>query len=305
MMLPRSVQAQVDAANALQEQSTQANIDNNPAVAAAVPNVESQPVVEPKVELPVQAETKEVSYWRHRFDVLQGKYNSEVPALRKEVTQLEDKLRQAVADGNNQGSAIQRTKSAVGDLTEAEIEEAGPDLVNLIRRVVGKTGAEESSIKEIKQEVDWIKQQRETELKESAGASFISQLYAAVPNLDAVNQNPEFHQWLSVIEPFSGATRQQLLSSAETSQDAGRVIQLFKAFIAESGNKGNGSSIPADMIQPQHSKASVGTDYTNTKVYTNADIAEFYRNKSKMPKDQADAIENDIALATTQGRIRR
>lgn len=299
-MLPHSVQEQIDAANKLQEQIITPSTEEvgNPALAAAE-HVESQSVVEQPQVAAQAAESKDASYWRHRFDVLQGKYNAEVPALRKEIAELVAKQ----ANPEPTGSAVERTQSAVSALTEAEIEEYGPDLVNLIRRVVGN-GADDDKVKSIKGEVEQLKQEREQERQQDAEARFWSELERQVPNYIDINNLPEFHEWLATVDPLSGVSRQVLLENAQANSDPFRVAAIFKSFGGKPAVK-PGNKIPEEMVQPRQSRAVPGNDLTGEKKYTGAEITEFYRNKASYSKDQAAAIEADIFAAQAQGRILR
>ena len=300
-MLPRSVQDQALAAEELQAKLNTPGADNseNPADTAtlgpeqqtAPADTGTQSATEP------QTETRDASYWRHRFDVLQGKYNAEVPALRKEIATITEQL--ASADKQKSGTAIEQAHSAVSDLTADEIEEYGPDLVKFIQRVA--TGASKGSggdLSEIKGELDQMREEK----RQDAEARFWSDLEAQVPTFREINANQAFHQWLAQIDRLSGQTRQQLLVDAQHAFDPYRVAAVFKSFSAEA-KKTPKEQIPTDLIQPRQTKAAA--QYLQQgKVWTRNEISEFYKTKASYPRDQASAIEADIFAAQAQGRIR-
>lgn len=300
-MLPRSVQDQALAAEELQAKLNTPGADNseNPADTAtlkpeqqtAPTDTGTQPATEP------QTETRDASYWRHRFDVLQGKYNAEVPALRKEIATITEQL--ASADKQKSGTAIEQAHSAVSDLTADEIEEYGPDLVKFIQRVA--TGASKGSggdLSEIKGELDQMREEK----RQDAEARFWSDLEAQVPTFREINANQAFHQWLAQVDRLSGQTRQQLLVDAQHAFDPYRVAAVFKSFSAEA-KKTPKEQIPTDLIQPRQTKAAA--QYLQQgKVWTRNEISEFYKTKASYPRDQASAIEADIFAAQAQGRIR-
>ncbi len=291
-MLPRNVQDQANAAQALQDQLNTPAEEQNPAIEAALePQLESeqqpaQPVVEP------QPETRDASYWRHRFEVLQGKYNAEVPALRKEIATLSEQAPSAE-------SAAQRAQSAVADLTEAEIEEYGPELVGLIQRVVGKAvgGQGQGDLSELKSELGQLREERQ----QDAAARFWSELEAQVPNFREVNADASFHAWLAGVDALSGQSRQQLLVGAQQAFDPYRVAAVFKAFGKPASAK---PTIPADQVQPRQTKAAVPE--SQQREWLRAEIGAFYRDKAagRYSAEQAAAIEADIFSAQAQGRIR-
>lgn len=300
-MLPRSVQDQALAAEELQAKLNTPGADNseNPADTAtlepeqqtAPADTGTQSATEP------QTETRDASYWRHRFDVLQGKYNAEVPALRKEIATITEQL--ASADKQKSGTAVEQAHSAVSDLTADEIEEYGPDLVKFIQRVA--TGASKGSggdLSEIKGELDQMREEK----RQDAEARFWSDLEAQVPTFREINANQAFHQWLAQADRLSGQTRQQLLVDAQHAFDPYRVAAVFKSFSAEA-KKTPKEQIPTDLIQPRQTKAAA--QYLQQgKVWTRNEISEFYKTKASYPRDQASAIEADIFAAQAQGRIR-
>ena len=307
-MLPRSVQDQALAAEELQAKLNTPGADNseNPADTAtlepeqqtAPADTGTQSATEP------QTETRDASYWRHRFDVLQGKYNAEVPALRKEIATITEQL--ASADKQKSGTAVEQAHSAVSELTQDEIEEYGPDLVKFIQRVA--TGASKGSggdLSEIKGELDqWREEKRQDaeEKRQDAEARFWSDLEAQVPAFLEINESQAFRQWLAQVDRLSGQTRQQLLVDAQHAFDPYRVAAVFKSFSAEA-KKTHQEQIPTDLIQPRQTKAAA-QDLQQSKVWTRNEISEFYKTKASYPRDQASAIEADIFAAQAQGRIR-
>lgn len=296
-MLPRSVQDQADAAKTLQDNLNQPSDSNeNPAQAtleAQQQSQQAQPEAQPANEQ--QQETRDASYWRHRFDVLQGKYNAEVPALRKEIATLTSQ----VASSAKPESAIQRAQDAMSDLTEDEIDEYGPDLVNFIKRVAGNAANSggDGDIQKMKAQLEQLQDDK----TQDATARFWVDLETQVPNFRAIDPDPSFHQYLAGVDPLSGMTRQQLLVDAQRALDPYRVAAIFKSFSPQ--QKAQQNTIPDELIQPRQSRSST-TDIQQGKTWTRNDISEFYRNKASYPKDQAAAIEADIFAAQSQGRIR-
>ncbi|MGP3789775.1 hypothetical protein [Pseudomonas sp. B392_1p] len=300
-MLPRNVQDQIDTAKSLQDQLNKPVEEQNPATEAALETQQDPELQSPAqpAALEPQPETRDASYWRHRFDVLQGKYNAEVPALRKEIATLTEQL--AAAGTPSGESAAQRAQSAVADLSAAEIEEYGPELVNLIQRVVGKAvgGTEQGDLKEIKSELGQLREERQ----QDAVARFWSELEIQVPNFRKVNADSGFHAWLAEVDPLSGQARQQLLVAAQQALDPYRVSAIFKSFAKPASAKPTTPTIPADQVQPRQTKAAVPESQQRT--WSRTEIGAFYRDKAsgRYSAEEAAAIEADIFLAQAQGRI--
>lgn len=300
-MLPRSVQDQANAAKTLQDNLNQPSDSNeNPAQATLEAQQEpqqAQPEAQPAPEQ--QPETRDASYWRHRFDVLQGKYNAEVPALRKELSTLSEQIK--AAGSQESGTAVQRAQEAMSDLTEAEIDEYGPDLVNFIKRVAGNA-AQSGGSGDLQEMKDQLEQMRD-EKSQDATARFWVDLETQVPDFRAINADAAFHQHLTGVDPLSGMTRQQLLIDAQSSLDPYRVAAVFNSFLGSAPAKAPQQSIPDDLVQPRQSR-SASLEPQQGKTWSRTEISEFYRSKASYPKDQAAAIEADIFAAQSQGRIR-
>jgi hypothetical protein len=309
MSLPRNVQRQVDAANAAQEDFNAK--PENPAADAVAPEpveekmpegeapIAAQPAEDPKPVLTAD-ESRDAAYWRHRFDVLQGKYNAEVPALRKEVSTLQEQIKTAAAPT---GDSLSRAQHAVSDLTPEEVEEYGPDLINLIKRVAGQSAQPSDDMTEIK---DRFKKMDEERLQD-AEARFWSTLETDVSDFRQINSDPAFHRWLSEIDTLTGSPRQTLLETAQQALDPSRAVAIFRQFKGAPSDAKKKQSIPEDQIQPKQSRSN-GADVSQSagKMWTRSEIAGFYRDKAagRVSPDEANSIEQDIFAAQQEGRIR-
>jgi hypothetical protein len=310
-MLPRAVQAQVDAAEKLYEQMNTQSAEGNPGELPAAVNADSQPAAEPKPQVQAEfQESKDAGYWKHRFDVLQGKYNAEVPALRRENSELTSKverLEKQIESAAGAGSAVDRAQSAVNNLTPQEIEEFGPDLVNLIQRVAGNGAGEQESLKNIQGKLDMLEKEREQERqsaheqsRKQAEESFLTGLAKQVPNWQEINADQNFLTWLDGTEPVTGERWQSLLDKASGDFDYYRVAHIFTSFAGKQAPK---SRIPDDIVQPSQSRAG-NAEPVPGRIWTNADIGKFFKEIGKYSREEAAAIEKDIFAASSEGRVR-
>jgi hypothetical protein len=78
----------------------------------------------------------------------------------------------------------------------------------------------------------------------------------AVPNWVAVNRSPEFAQWLSLRNIYTGQVRRQMLNAAYSAADAPTVVQLFKDFLTEV--RATGGTPPASQNQQQQTAQPQG-----------------------------------------------
>ena len=262
-------------------------------------------------EQPGTAETRDARYWEHRFNVLKGKYDSEVPELRRErdelQRQLDEQRNQSGGDSGDQ-SAAQRLQNAAGELSQEEIDEFGPELVQLVRKLIdqssGSNNGRDDRVDQIQQRLD----REDEERQQHAAARFWTRLEERVPKYREINSDQGFLDWLSGYDRLRGTTRQQLLVEAQQAGDAERVADLFDSYLHESGGTSGAESaerrIPEDQIQPRQSRSTETPQ--GEVIWTRDEINEFYRKKreGRYSADEAARMEADIFAAQKQGRVR-
>ena len=315
MPLPKSVQQQVDNATAHFEPS------ENPGETPAPEESEKQSEAtgtepqsadtgkeaaeddkrsqepEPKPE-----EAKPESYWENRFNVLQGKYNAEVPALQQKVHDLESQVQQRDRQIEELKTAQSQSSSDTSGIPEEQLEkfkdEFGEDLVDFVKRMTSRDTGHNPKVDELERKVSQFEQEK----RQNAEATFWTALKDLVPNYLTLNNDPAFHQFLAGFDPQTGKQRQQTLSEAQQALDAGQVAGVFKAFIDQS-QQPQKPQIPEDQIDPQTSRATE-TPQGQT-MWTRAQISQFYRDKTqgKYGRDEAQRLEADIFRAQKEGRI--
>lgn len=235
--------------------------------------------------------------WEHRFKVLQGKYNSEVPRLSeankdmtKRLTALEQELQTAKA------------KPPEPLVSAAEIDEYGEGLIDVARRIAREElASKEGEIADLKTRLDQLLNHSTN----TAQDAFFTTLDTLAPDWKQINEDAAFIEWLSEIEPFAGATRQSLIGQAEQARDAKRVAKFFTTF-AETR-----SAVATDADESL--KRQVAPPRTRTpatppgkKVWKRSEIADFYGRvrRGEVSDSEAIAIEADITAASIEGRVR-
>ena len=145
-----------------------------------------------------------------------------------------------------------------------------------------------------------------------------------VPNWDAINNSPQFAQWLDQPDPISGAMRRNLLNMAHNSNLAGRVIAIFRGFLndysqsnaapAPSNGAGNGAGNEGRVNLAQYAAPGKvkpgGTEVPGEKpIFNAADIPQFYRDKTSGKyagrEAEMNALEAALFEAGRENRIRR
>lgn len=305
--LPRAVLEAEEKANRLHEellnkQQAPANNDGTPPTnepPAGDPPASNEP---PPVTPPATNDSQtppasgQDENWEHRFKVLQGKYNAEIPRLSGENKELKTKLQ----DFEVQLEALKNKPEPL--VKPEEIEEYGEGLIDVARRIareeVASKDAEINALKAKLESLSNVTTQR-------VESDFFSSLTSMVPDWEQLNQDPKFLTWLDGVDELTGQTRQSLLSSAEQSRDAARTAKFFVAFKKTSTSWAANSNAALDsQLTPSTNKAPNAPPAK--KIWTRAEVSDFYARARRGDVSDADqiAIEADIMAAQIEGRIR-
>ena len=299
MTLPKSVQAQIDKADSLyqeaygtQEEAPEAASEPEQEAEQQEPEASTTQTAEKQPENQ-EDESRDALYWKHRFQVLQGKYNAEVPALREEIRNLKQQIEQQ-SQATDKANELADTISS--QLTDDELELLGPELVQVIQKLVGK--GDQSEVEQLKQEVNSLKQSEQ----EHAEAEFWAVINSRIPDWQQLQSTPEAQQWLAAFDAMTGATRNQLLQQAQQNLNAYQVVEIFNQL--RQATTGNASRVPAEKVTPRQSRASGGPK-PQGNAWTREAITQFYRDKTtgKYSDDEAALLEADLFKAQVEGRV--
>jgi hypothetical protein len=324
MTAPKSVSEQAELADKLQQQLVNPSQDthNEPDViqeetppsaqkAEPAPAAQEQAPAEPAPQPAPPSQDEDYLYWKNRFQVLQGKYNAEVPALRKQVSELEKAVSEAKANQPQipDQSAPQQVANALGDLSQDEIDEFGPELISLVQRIAGaqvnQSSEQVSSLNEkLSQTQDELKQIKD-EKQDDQTSRFWADVQRRVPDFVSINSNPNFLAWLDGIDPTTGLQRQSILQNHQDRLNAQGVAAVFNAFkqtVTQTEQRD-----PSELQQPHQSNERESVEQNgNTRIWTRVEISEFYRDaaQGKYTPEQKKATEAEIFAAQNSGRVR-
>lgn len=312
MALPPQIQAQVDAADA-----TLAAL-NKPAedlqTQDPTPDQPAPKEVEPQPQAAAPAPTApQPDPWEHKYKTLQGRYNSDVPKLQAQVSELKTQLETAIAKLEEVAKPAVQEKKPVAD--PQDVEAFGQDLVDMVQRVAERMfggAAAESQRQAAAFEQRLVKLEgalkgtTET-VAMTAEQAFFDRLTKLVPNWEEINVNQAFLAWLAEVDPVYGQPRQAALDVAQQSLNSDRAANVFKAFKATlpQAPKSN----PVDKQVSPKAAASAAPTGTETKpVITQAQIKAFYDDVAKglyrgRPQE-VQQIEAKINAAIAEGRVR-
>jgi hypothetical protein len=300
--VPRAVQEAEDRANRLQEelingkqqQATEQPANGDPKPTDETPAASTPPNANDgsQSQTPAQGED-----WEHRFKVLQGKYNSEVPRFAEQVKELTKRL-----DGLEQENQQLKAKPPEPLVSQQEVDEYGEGLIDVARRIAREElAAKDAEINALKRQMQDIGEAT----TKTVSNDFFRSLTAIIPDWEALNVDPNFIKWLEEVDELTGQTKQVLLSQAEQSRDASRVAKFFTSY------KRTASSWAANANQSLESQVVPATNKAadtppSKRMWTRAEISEFYNRMRKGEVSDADAIaiEADITAASIEGRVR-
>lgn len=351
--LPKSVQAQIDRANEIIKQVYPEQVKDGEAVNPEDPKAKEEPKakeqpkdpepVKSEVEDPAPAPAKEdpapddaLAAAEQRYKVLQGKYNAEVPRLQQQLRDALDANRDMREQHSNLKAKValmeEKAKSTPAapaklPLSQEEIDQFGPDLIDIIERVAGatvtplidqKVGTVAKDVQQVKQNTGNI----EKTMAESSREKMMKALAEAVPNWEAQDQDPNFLEWLDQTDPYSNTVRGKMLGEAFQANNASRVIAFFKGFQNENRvvSSDQPAAAPAEkgsqtgldkLVAPGSPKTGTNTapNESGKRKWTQKDISALYSKKNEyvrkglpVPKELA-AAESDLIRAQGEGRV--
>lgn len=196
----------------------------------------------------------------HKYKVLQGKYNKELPRerearkiaeeravgveyensqLRKQIVDLTSRLEKLEkGDGVKKVEDSTTSKSVTDTLNELEtdpeiqfVKSEFPDVWKGFKKALAKTYGSfiEGTASKITKVEEKIKSTEETAAKTS-WMNFNKHLDDNVEGWRIVNKDPEFHKWLDEEEEYSGVPKKILIKQAIDEMDGPRVGKFFIDF---------------------------------------------------------------------------
>ena len=355
MALPQAVQAQLDRANQLWAQEHPAqppqpaaapapgtvpgNTDPTPLPAAVAPVIEPAPVT-PPVTPPVAAPTPPVEDWKLKYEVLQGKYNAEVPRYAYRVAFLENQVESLSKEIGNlklQLASPQPPAQPGASATPAAIPQASGKMSEVLKN------STDEKIKTFKdnfpdifeaigivadQMVTTIRTESDTKMKaiEQVGAKNAQTAFFEALNQDApgwqqmCQTDPNWPVWLGVIEDYTGKLRLELLKEASTRFDAKAVLKMLRDFrtayptqpvvapvVANPNPPAPPASPGAAFVGPPSAPSAGSPPVNSPETITRKFVSDFYLDVAKGRYRGRDAeritIEAKINRANIEGRI--
>lgn len=279
--------------------------------------------------------------WEHKYKVLQGKYNAEVPRLQRQIQenqQLLVDMRQQLTNtqtmlaslgpGQPAQNVAPPAQPAQRRVKDEEIKAFGADLFDFIKRA--SLDAVEPELSRVAQPLEQRVAKTERTVASTAQTvteDAVRKLYAHLnehaPDWTQLNELPEFLAWLGEKDPYAGVPRGQLLTQAYQANDGPRVVAFFLGFKNEHAavtpppsSAPPASAGEAQMLQlvapgtPKAGSASGAPNDAGKRVWTREDVQGLYRKineftrKNKPVPAELKSLEVDLIRAQSEGRIR-
>lgn len=257
--------------------------------------------------------------WERRYRTIQGKYNAEVPRLTADLKDLRNQLATALTEIDRiKALKAEASQSQQPLVTDKDVEAFGSDLIDVIDRKAREVAGNMVStrMRELETENSRLKEQltgvSERQVTNDRRTYFM-ELARMVPDYEALNVDQGFMDWLAEVDPLSGASRQDYLTSAWNAFDASRTAALFNTY-KETLARPAPVSQPKQQLQrqvaPGTSKASSAAPTpASAKIWTVGEIEQFYHNVRRGQFHGKDAervsIEAEIDQAVAEGRVSR
>lgn len=311
--LPKAVQAQLDAAEALQAQLVNpAPVEGNPEVAPVTEAQAPQPV-ETVVQGTRVTEPNPDNNWEQRFRVIEGKYRAEIPRLHDQNRELSERLEQALKALEEKAQTPVEEKKLV---TDADVESFGEDMVDMVRRAAREEF--DALAKKFAGELDKRfgavaakVEQTEQVVVKSAKDKFWDAVDTKHADFEAVNSDPRWFAFLDTRIPGSRLTRRTLAEKAIAELDAEALVEqinLFKESLPKAEPQQPAKQKPNlnSQVAPNTSGASNPSPDPVGKIWTGAEYAAAldHRNMQRMSRADYDALVAEAETAFAEGRVR-
>lgn len=326
--LPRALQAQAEAVAQIEQQMAQAaaNPPPSPAVplealvqppAPAPAPAVAEPVVSTPAPVPTPPDKPTYEELDHKVRTLQGMFKAEMSRrVEAEVASLKASNNDLMRQLSDLQTKLSQAPAAPAAPDPKDVEAFGAELVSMVQRQASTAIA--TAIKDgmasIEQRLTRLEGATSTvgqTLADTREEAFWAQLRAAVPNVDAVNTDQRFHDWLAEIDPVYGVARQAALSAAGQAFDATRAIAIFKTYLATAA----ATTKPATPTPNKELEAQVAPSRTGgssapvatPQFVKESAIAGFWNDmrlgKYRGREAEAAQLEVEIDKAVAEGRV--
>ena len=289
-----------------------------PAEPVSAAPVEPAPPPAPTAQAPVPDQS-----WEHRYNSMKGRFDR-ADSLNRQLSERISGLEATMASMTAPPAPAPVEQQATRLLTPQEESDYGQEFLD----VVGRRAKEQISpeVSQLRQQVEDLTKRLENVggyVAQDARSRMHDTLNRDVPNWTEINDNEKFLDWLALPDPYSGVIRHQLLKSAYAANDAPRVLNFFKGFLAQEAAENPPAPTPdpqpappapapkvplESLAAPGRAKTAAAMTPAEKPFFTRADVTKFYSEvasgKWAGRDEDKNRLERQIHEAGKDGRIR-
>lgn len=294
--------------------------------AAAEKKSGDEPITSAKEE-GEQANSEEKSWreaaneWKDRFTKYKANTDRTIHELRLQNEDFSKKVDQLIAAQQAAPPAPKEPLDPKSVLSDEERDDYSDEFIGVVGKVssaaVERIISDQARIiEDLRAKVDGldgrVKQVNEVSARTNA-ERFFEDLDAKVPSWENLQKDARFTGYMDKKDLMSGIARQTLLEKAFNEFDVERAARFYTAFAAEHGlpiSESTSTRSPLQVV-PDDSGAGDGGQNRDEKIYTQAEIDDFYHrmatNKKgmKMTDEELAAEEKRMYVAEQEGRVRK
>lgn len=324
MAVGKDVQDKIDAANKLaeelfaaQEESVVVEPPENTTPEMVV-TPGNEPIETPIVEVQEQLEPepidlKEEETFKHKYDVLKGKYTSEIKRANERIDSLESLLAQLAAQPKETITPTVTKETAptieevfTDDMDIASLKEDYPPVYRAMVKMLEK----QKSVPDVTEKVTNL----EKKIEEDSLMRFYNTLSNSVTDWESINTDPLFMDWLKEPIPYTKTTLHAALVHAFNQKDVDTVASIFNDYKVKTSTPSPvtptvkpSSNVSQFVAPPRVSRGGTGGSTPTKTYYKKEEVETFYRNlaQRKLPltKEQILLKEQEYFSAAKEGRI--
>lgn len=285
-------------------------------VAPVVPqrtSVQDAPPAPAPASTPTQEELD-----KHAMKVRMERATKDNIRLSEEVNQLRSVMATMAAAPVAPVAPAPAELRAASLITPQEVADYGEEFLD----VIGKKARESTlaDIAALKQQIETLSRGVQATAQvttEQAKDAMLRTLDEKLPEWRALNNDQNFISWLRLPDTYSGAIRQELLTSAYGQNNAARVLAFFNGFLSEEAAVSPASppaptpngKVPLETLAaPSRARSAAANAPAEKPIITRAQIANFYTEVAagKYRGRDEEKAQNEAAIfsANQEGRIR-
>lgn len=241
----------------------------------------------------------------HKFNVLNGKYTSEVPVLHDEIRVLKERLERLEAGGTPADPVVttgdEGAATSTFEVPTAIKEMYGDDLPKWINDVAVAAAA--NAVKPVVQKVDSFA----NEATKDKGEAFFTAISEAHSDWETINGLDVFKSFLHEIVPELGVERQAIIEKAQRDFNPQPIIAQINIFKEQYSQGSEQTRLKSQETPTPSGGTPLPVDTGDVEAIKESDIAAFYveaaQGKYKGREKEYARLEAMIRTASEAGKV--